>query len=135
MPIRRRIDRTTQYAKKVVEGKILAGRLVRLACQRHLRDLQEGATRGLTFDKAAASRVFEFFEELRLPDLLEVGQVAQADGAQSCMAGKPFRLEPSQAFIVGSLFGWKTRDGTRRFRTAYIEQGKGNGKSPLAAGS
>lgn len=134
MPIRRRIDRTTQYAKKVVAGKILAGRLVRLACQRHLRDLQEGAKRGLTFDKAAASRVFEFFEELRLPDALEIGQVAQADGAQSCMAGKPFHLEPSQAFIVGSLFGWKTRDGTRRFRTAYIEQAKGNGKSPLAAG-
>jgi hypothetical protein len=25
-------------------------------------------------------------------------------------------------------------DGTRRFRRAYIEQGKGNGKSPLAGG-
>ena len=134
MAIRRRIDRTTQYARDVVSGRILAGRLVRLACQRHLRDLQEGAKRGLTFDKAAASRVFEFFEELRLPDALEIGQVAQADGAQSCMAGKPFHLEPSQAFIIGSLFGWKTRDGTRRFRTAYIEQGKGNGKTPLLAG-
>jgi phage terminase large subunit-like protein len=43
-------------------------------------------------------------------------------------------LQPSQAFIVGSLFGWKAPDGYRRFRTAYIEEGKGNGKSPLAAG-
>jgi phage terminase large subunit-like protein len=48
--------------------------------------------------------------------------------------GQPLRLHPSQAFIVGSLFGWKNVDGTRRFRRAYIEQGKGNGKSPLAGG-
>ena len=35
---------------------------------------------------------------------------------------------PSQAFIIGSLFGSKREDGRRRFRRAYIEQGKGNGK-------
>lgn len=48
--------------------------------------------------------------------------------------GKPFHLEPSQKFKTGSLFGWKTADGNRRFRRAYIEEGKGNGKSPWAAG-
>lgn len=47
---------------------------------------------------------------------------------------QPFRSHPSQDFIIGSLFGWKKADGTRRFRRAYIEQGKGNGKSPLAGG-
>src|SRR4051794_21469603 len=39
-----------------------------------------------------------------------------------------------QQFIVGSLFGWKGPDGLRRFPTAYIEVGKGNGKSPTAGG-
>lgn len=48
--------------------------------------------------------------------------------------GVPFALHPSQAFIIGSLFGWRRRDGRRRFRRAYIEQGKGNGKTPIAAG-
>lgn len=48
--------------------------------------------------------------------------------------GKPFIPEASQAFIIGSLFGWKRQDGTRRFRRAYIEQAKGQGKSPLLAG-
>ena len=48
--------------------------------------------------------------------------------------GTPFLLHPSQAFIVGSIFGWLRKDGTRRYRRAYIEMGKGNGKSPLAAG-
>jgi phage terminase large subunit-like protein len=48
--------------------------------------------------------------------------------------GVPFELEPAQKFIVGSLFGWKKPNGFRRFGTAYVEQGKGNGKSPLAGG-
>ncbi len=48
--------------------------------------------------------------------------------------GEPYTLLPWQQFIVGSLFGWKGADGFRRFRTAYVEGGKGCGKSPLAAG-
>lgn len=46
----------------------------------------------------------------------------------------PFYLAPWQTFVVGSLFGWMTEDGYRRFRLAYIETGKGSGKSPLVAG-
>ena len=46
----------------------------------------------------------------------------------------PFTLEPAQAFIVGSIAGWMGADGWRRFREAYVEMGKGNGKTPLWAG-
>ena len=46
--------------------------------------------------------------------------------------GVPFDLQPFQAFIVGSCFGWYLK-GWRRFRTAYVETGKGR-KTPLAAG-
>lgn len=46
----------------------------------------------------------------------------------------PFILLDWQSFVVGSLFGWKGDDGYRRFRMAYVEGGKGSGKSPLAAG-
>ena len=48
--------------------------------------------------------------------------------------GKPFILLPWQQFIIGSLFGWIGEDGFRRFRMAYIEAGKGTGKSPMLAG-
>ncbi|UAK23659.1 phage terminase family protein [Sphingomonas nostoxanthinifaciens] len=48
--------------------------------------------------------------------------------------GRPFSLHESQAFKIGSLFGWLRADGSRRFRRAYIEEGKGNGKSPIAGG-
>lgn len=110
-----------RYARAVVGGEVVAGRLVRLACERHLRDLDAGHERGLRWDAAAAERAFQFFGLLSLP----------CDGE---LDGKPFKLEPFQEFIVGSLFGWKGEDGYRRFRTAYVEQGKGNGKTPLAAG-
>lgn len=48
--------------------------------------------------------------------------------------GLPFHLLGWECFIVGSVYGWKKADGTRRFRIIYIETGKGSGKSPLAAG-
>ena len=37
--------------------------------------------------------------------------------------------------MVGSLFGWKRADGLRRFRTAYVEVARKNGKSVLLAGT
>lgn len=49
-------------------------------------------------------------------------------------ADSPFVLSPWQAFIVGSIFGWKCEDGSRRFRRAYVSIGRKNGKSTLAAG-
>lgn len=47
--------------------------------------------------------------------------------------GKPFLLLPWQEQIVRDLFGVVKEDGTRQFRTAYVEIGKKNGKSALAS--
>lgn len=50
-------------------------------------------------------------------------------------AGKPFRLLEWQEWgIIRPLFGWIRADGTRRFRRAYIEVPKKNGKSTVCAG-
>ncbi len=114
-------DRATAYAERVLAGDIVAGPHVRNACRRHLDDRKKGHQRGLSFDEEAAARAIRFFEtKLRLSE----GQ----------FEGRAFKSEPPQDFIIGSLFGWKRADGTRRFRRAYVEQGKGNGKSPLAGG-
>ncbi len=127
------IDRVRAYCEAVIAGLEVAGPHVRAACKRHLRDLETGAERGLYWDYAAAERVFGFFRKvLRLSD-------GQFDGL-------PFELHGPQAFIVGSLFGWKRGEPgrvytlqelaalPRRFRRAYIEMGKGNGKSPMIGG-
>lgn len=118
-------DRATAYAEAVVAGTIIAGPHVRNACRRHIEDLEKGAERGLRYDEELAARALRFFEQkLKLSE----GQ----------FEGKPFQAHPAQAFIIGSLFGWQRESvdhgWVRRFRRAYIEQGKGNGKSPLAGG-
>ncbi|ABL70155.1 terminase large subunit domain-containing protein [Paracoccus denitrificans] len=110
----------TAYAKAVTGGKITAGRLVKLACARHLEDLKTGKTRSLSWDRAAALHAIEFFSHLR-----------HSTGE---WAGQPFVLQPWQQFVVGSVFGWKRADGLRRFRTAYVEVARKNGKSALLAG-
>ena len=50
------------------------------------------------------------------------------------LAGKPFILEPWQRAIVGSIFGWKRPDGTRRYREVFIFVPRKNGKTTLVAG-
>ena len=115
------IDKATQYAIDVTSGKILAGPDIRNSCKRHLDDLKNAKEKGLIWDTESADRATDFFEK-----------VLKLNGGEH--EGKPFVLLPWQCFIVGSIFGWKTLDGYRRFRMVYIESGKGSGKSPLAAG-
>lgn len=116
------VDPATEYAIDVCAGRVVAGPHVRGACARHLRDLEQGALRGLRYNVEKAAHYIGFFENfLRL------------NGGE--FEGLPFVLGPWQRFIIGSLFGWEwAATGLRRFTTAFIEIGKGNGKSPLAAG-
>lgn len=123
----------TQYARDVVDGKLAGvGRLERLACERHLRDLEHGAARGLVFDEAKADHGLRIFPFLR--------------HWKGRWAGKPVILDGWQVFIVGSLFGWmrvaRLVAGAlqplprprRRFRFSYTEVARKNGKSTKAAG-
>ena len=119
-------DRALDYAERVLTGEIVAGEYIRNACARHLRDLKDGATRGLRFNLAQAAEAVAFFQE-----------VLCLNGGD--FEGKPFVLDHWQAFIVASIYGWerfddKLRAWVRRFRVAYVETAKGSGKSPLAAG-
>lgn len=114
-------DPVARYAREVVDGRIIAGPLVRLACARHLRDIEQQEARGLVWRLDRALHVIGFFRD-----------VLRLNGGEH--EGKPFELTLWQQFIVGSLFGWHGTDGHRRFRVGFVEVAKGNGKSPLAAG-
>ena len=109
-----------QYIDDVLSGRVVVGQRVRQAVERHVGDLRSAKDRGLRFDPKAAERVLKFF-----------GFLHHSKGE---WAGRPFVLSPWQVFILWVVFGWKRADGTRRFRTAYIEIGRKNGKSTLAAG-
>lgn len=72
------------------------------------------------FDQAAVDRVISFCEHLR-----------QSKGQ---WAGKYLKLLPWQTELITNVFGWKKKtDGTRRYRTIYIEIPKKSGKSSLTA--
>lgn len=112
-------DRTTQYAKDVLAGKIIAGELVKLACKRHLDDLERSklATFRYYFDVEEANDLLEFAETLTIAEGEEQQQVV---------------LYPFQCFILGNLNGWRTKEKKyRRFRTSYVQLGRQNGKSFL----
>lgn len=113
-------EQVTEYAQGVVEGRSVAGRLVQLACRRHLRDIEHGPDRGLWWNDQAAGRAVEFFDFL--PHI------------KGEWAGQMISLEPWQVFIVGSIFGWMLPDGNRRYRRAYISVARKNGKTTIAAG-
>jgi phage terminase large subunit-like protein len=108
------------YIHGVLDGSIPAGKLIRHAVERHQRDLDEGPARGLRFDRDAAEHAIRFFSFLK--------------HSKGEWAGQPFTLEPWQQFIIWVLFGWRRADGLRRFRTAYIEVPRKNGKTTLVAG-
>jgi phage terminase large subunit-like protein len=118
-PVIEQLDSATEYARQVAAREIIAGPLVRLACDRHLRDIEHGIARGLSWHPGLAEHAIGFIERLR--------------HYQGVHAGRRFLLSPFQKFVVGSCFGWYSGE-QRRFRVAYIEIGKGNGKTPLAAG-
>lgn len=109
------IDPVTKYAVEVIDGTRIAGQHVLNQCKRHLLDIEDGAERGLIWDKSRALLAIEFFET-----------VLHLNGGE--YEGLPFKLLPWQKFVVGSLFGWIGSDGFRRFRSAYVETAKG----PLA---
>lgn len=113
------------YAQQVVARKIPACRFVQLACKRHLDDLKQQRRRAFPhrFDAGKAARVCAFLELL-----------PHTKGRWAVGANK-LRLEPWQVFILCVVFGWlRKRDGLRRYRRAYVEVPRKNGKSQLAAG-
>ena len=73
------------------------------------------------YDEVAAERSVEFFKKF-------------CTHVKGPLAGKKFELEPWEANVNRTLFGWKRPDGTRRYRIAYIEVPRKNGKSTWMAG-
>lgn len=118
------VEKGTQYARDVIEGRIPAGKWVKLACQRHLDDLarSDDDEYPYYFDEKASNRVCKFIE------LLPHTKGRWAAKRQKLV------LEPWQCFKTMCIFGWKRKtDGYRRFRKAFVLESRKNGKSAWAA--
>lgn len=113
-----------QYIDDVINNKIPACKWVKLAVKRHVDDLKRQNTKEFPywFDEKAAMRKIAFTQELH-----------HIEGPLASQRLK-ISLEPWQQFIDWCLFGWKrTGTNTRRFRKAYIEVARKNGKSLMAS--
>jgi phage terminase large subunit-like protein len=128
MPARDYVAIAERYARAVVAGELPAGKLARGACARHLDDLarQAEADFPFRFDARKAALPCAFAE--LLPHTK--GKWAAPEPGKSNL----IVLEPWQVFLLVAIFGWlRKADGTRRFRRAYVEVPRKNGKSLLAA--
>lgn len=90
------------------------------ACRRHLDDLARSAGGWeYRFDENEANKWCKFAE--KLPHV------------KGRWGSKTIRLEDWQCFFICCIFGWRREDGTRRFRTAYLEVARKNAKTTIAA--
>jgi phage terminase large subunit-like protein len=125
------VSAAESYVSGVVSGEILSCKWVRLACERHLRDIEALKTDAFpyVFDPEKANRACAFME--LLPHVK--GKWAHLDPITRKM--QTIKLQPWQQFVLCSIFGWvKKRDGKRRFHKARIYVPRKNGKSFFGAG-
>ena len=107
-----------EYANKVLNGEIIAGRLIKKSCERFLSDLKRD---DIYFDEKAANNVINFIERY-------------CCHWEDRWSGLPVVLELWQKFVLQNLFGWKWKDsGRRRFKKGYIQVARKNAKSTLIA--
>lgn len=109
------------YISSVLDGSTVACELVRLACERHLRDIgrQRTAQFPYYFDESIGAKWIKF---------ANLCKQWKGSGARTTIT-----LQPWQEFYMMELFGWQRVTGGRRFRTAYLEIGRKNGKTSLCA--
>jgi phage terminase large subunit-like protein len=117
-----------QYARDVAAGKILACKWVRLACERHLKDLAREREKDYPyrFDRKKAEYVCRFIEQLPHTK----GRWARPAIGET----NRLKMEPWQIFKTACIFGWVEKaTGFRRFRRVYDCEPRKQGKSPWAA--
>lgn len=110
-----------QYAKGVLEGKIVTGQLIKDAVNRFYQWIENAESDGFTLDHESGMRAINFF-----PTFL--------NHTKGKLQGQPFFLAPFQQFTLYNLFGWKDAKGNRRINTIYDKRAKKNGKSAEMAG-
>lgn len=107
-----------RYAQDVIDGKIVAGEYIRSACKRFFALMEDSR---YEFREEKVDDVITFFSYLR--------------HFKGRHASSPFVLEPWQAWIIASIYGFYVReDGSRLTQTVYVEVARKNGKTALAAG-
>ena len=111
-------DPGTKYAFDVLDEKIQAGYTMKLACFRHLRDLQRQNSKDFPFhyDINSADKLLKF-----------------ASISPNVDTGEPTKLMAWQKFIFCQMMGWRDKDNNKRFTRVIVSVARGQGKTYLMA--
>lgn len=116
------LNRYAHYMENVLSGKQVACKWVRLACERQKRDLERAKQKDFPF----------FFNEKRADVILKFLTAFRHVSGE--WAGQRFEPADFQCFRFAVLFGWQHKETKkRRFRRAYLEVARKQGKSFEAA--
>ena len=122
--VKSRYKEAVKYAEEVTSGKKVAGAEVVAACQRFLDDLNRDDLELRTRDPDIAIAIIE--------TTLVHAQGEDMEGQP--LLGRPFLLQPFQIFIVYNLLGfWYKGTNNRRYKEAFIELARKNGKTSFIA--
>lgn len=113
-------DPGTKYAFDVLDGKIISGYMIKLACFRHLQDLRRAEEKLTDFpyyyDLEKCDKILKF---ARLCPNVDTGESTE--------------LMDWQKFILCQLVGWRTVDNYKRFSRVIVSVARGQGKTYLMA--
>lgn len=105
------------YPSKVLNGEIVAGELIKLACKRFMCYLESDT---ITFDEKKADKVVNFIEKLKL--------------STGKFANQNFKLSEWQKFVIYYVYGLVYKDsGLRVTREVYLQLSRKSGKTALAS--
>lgn len=112
-----RLNKYKEYAENVVNGKIIAGELMKLSCQRYLSWFERD---DIVFDEAKADKVVNFIQHLKL--------------STGKFAGKYMQLTEWQKFVIYNVYGFVYKSsGYRVITQCYLQLARKSGKTALAS--
>lgn len=127
-------DRATKYARAVAAGDVPACKWHRLACARHLKDLDRIGSEGFPYvfnPELTDTEGITYRPAERMCRFAELMPHIKGDWAGR---GELIKLEDWEVFILASIFGWvHVVTFKRRFRVADLFVPRKNSKSTLAA--
>ena len=118
-------DRALAWVEDILSNRVASCKRAKQAARRFKEDLKRAGTDKFPF-------VFDFEASEHMCAFLEA--LPHIEGAWAAR-GETITLLGWQAFLISQIGGWRHMvTGMRRFRTAYVEVPRKNGKSTLLAG-
>ena len=111
-------DAGTNYCFDVLDEKVKTGYMIKLACFRHLRDLQRQGQADFPYT----------YSKKEVDGLLKFAKICP-----NVDTGEPTKLMAWQEFILAMLFGWRNLNGGKRYGRAMVSVARGQGKTYLMA--